>query len=414
MQKQILFLLFASVVVCYRNICDDPNFGFIYPEPNTNTINSSCADPNINYQYETQYNATISFYRSLNGDHWINKGQWLNSNVSYCQWGGLTCDDNCMIKEIYMNQNNLYGSFPPEISMLTKLDTLNLFCNFITGGTEYLSKCTELTILALTSNLLKGSLDFIQNLKNLIVLELSNNYITSEIPIEIGIFHNLQIMDLSSNYITGSIPTELSKLTNLEVFNLGENNMTGTIPNIFVSMTKLKSIFLNNNNFMGMLPELYNKRISEVYVGSNHFTGRIPESWAKLNFLFNVHLDNNELTDNVTTFPDIFFNAKFLNISNNNFYGDFPDLYYMTGSTFIANNNNITSSLSYDVGTFTYIDVRNNPLMHEKYGIDRYRTTDSVVIYNSTIACPYLVSNYRTLILSDPNYYDYVFCYYLL
>ncbi len=414
MLKILLLLSLLSFCLCHKNICNEPTFGFIYPEAGTATTNISCSNFTTNTLLPTQYNAMVAFYHSFKGNLWINQGQWLNSNISYCQWGGITCDNNCMIAEIFINQNNLHGVFPSESKDLINLRLLNLACNFISGGTKNLANLTNISILALSSNLINDNMTFVKDLTKLQALELDNNYIQGEIPVEITRFNDLSILDLSSNLITGIIPPEFVNLIKMETLYLASNSLTGTISKLFDRMKFLKSIGLSNNNFYGELPRLGGKLLTWVDFSCNNLTGEIPKSWYNSHFLFNVRLDNNILSGEISNSLNNLYFAHFINISSNLFYGELPNLYYLMCNTLIINNNNITGSLDMNFGTTTYLDIRNNSLMQEKYSIKRYHQTESVVI-NRNMACPYLLSNnYRTLILVDPSYYDHIFCYQLL
>ena len=91
-------------------------------------------------------------------------------------------------------QNPVSNALPSSIGKLTKLETLNLNANFITGT------------LPITALLTLSSLRF---------LDLFFNEFTGSIPSSLGKLTKLEYLDLSQNVLIGSLPTELGLMTNL-------------------------------------------------------------------------------------------------------------------------------------------------------------------------------------------------------
>lgn len=60
---------------------------------------------------------------------WTNANHWIN-NPNYCIWEGITCDAEANVVEIFLPENNLYGSWPNEVVLLKNtLRKLELFGN---------------------------------------------------------------------------------------------------------------------------------------------------------------------------------------------------------------------------------------------------------------------------------------------
>nr|XP_023897981.1 receptor-like protein EIX2 [Quercus suber] len=95
------------------------------------------------------------------------------------------------VKSIDLSCNNLYGSIPTEISVLSELNFLNL----------------------------------------------SENHLMGNIPEKIGSMKELESVDLSWNHLSGEIPPSMSNLTFLSYLDLSYNNLSGRIP----SSTQLQS-----------------------------------------------------------------------------------------------------------------------------------------------------------------------------
>ena len=128
--------------------------------------------------------------------------------------------------------NDLTGSIPPEIELLTNLTYLNLGYNQLIGPIpSEIGNLTNLTGLSLNDNLLTGSIPSeIGNLTNLTGLSLYDNQLTGSIPSEIWNLTNLTRLSLQDNQLTGSIPIEIGNLTNLTYLTLYNNQLTETIP----------------------------------------------------------------------------------------------------------------------------------------------------------------------------------------
>ncbi|XP_065618227.1 receptor-like protein EIX2 [Quercus suber] len=95
------------------------------------------------------------------------------------------------VKSIDLSCNNLYGSIPTEISVLSELNFLNL----------------------------------------------SENHLMGNIPEKIESMKELESVDLSWNHLSGEIPPSMSNLTFLSYLDLSYNNLSGRIP----SSTQLQS-----------------------------------------------------------------------------------------------------------------------------------------------------------------------------
>jgi Leucine-rich repeat (LRR) protein len=68
-------------------------------------------------------------------------------------------------------------------------------------------------------------------LTGLASISITNSSLTGSIPTEMGNLHALQRLWLYSNKLTGNIPAELANLDNLEVFEVHNNNIVGSMPN---------------------------------------------------------------------------------------------------------------------------------------------------------------------------------------
>lgn len=125
---------------------------------------------------------------------------------------------------IKMNNNQLSGPIPLELTSLSQLNTLGLDGNGFTGK--------------LPSEIISW--------KSLTYLNLSRNELSGPIPAALGSLPNLLDLDLSENQFSGPIPSQLAQLR-LTTLNLSSNQLTGKIPDEFSNMAYENS-FLNNRD----------------------------------------------------------------------------------------------------------------------------------------------------------------------
>jgi hypothetical protein len=68
--------------------------------------------------------ALVALYDSTNGAGWTNNAGWLTDNTP-CVWSGVACDTG-HVRSLWLVDNNLSGSIPPELGNLADLQVLNL------------------------------------------------------------------------------------------------------------------------------------------------------------------------------------------------------------------------------------------------------------------------------------------------
>ena len=131
---------------------------------------------------QAEYEALVALYNSTDGANWSNNSGWLDTNTP-CNWYGVTCSAGHVIS-LYMYNNQLSGSIPPQLGNLTHLQYLSLWWNQLSGNIP-----AELG-----------------NLTNLQSINLSVNQLSASIPPQLGSLANLQHLDLHGNQLSGSIP----------------------------------------------------------------------------------------------------------------------------------------------------------------------------------------------------------------
>jgi hypothetical protein len=335
--------------------CFNVASGYMAPAPNQAT-HSKC--DYVNATSNTEVFALTVFYETLSGYQWTNKGLWLQSNVSLCLWGGIECDENCRVRSLNIQKNNLVGVIPIEISQLEYLRFVYLLCNSIMGDVSSFEKSTKLEKLNLNYNVINEKLPKVP--KSLTMLSLQNNYIHGNIPSTYSELENLELILLSNNYLSGELPIFNSKV--LIMIDLSFNNLSGNIPLNYIELNSLEYLYLNNNKLNGSVYPVIKVK-NTVDLSNNQLDGQLP------NLILSLVIN--------------------LNISSN----------YLQGS------------LS-GVSSYNYlIDARNNPNASHQIDSSGLIPTDSYIILNDLL-CPYLkhaVWNHP-IIMVDPSYYDYMYC----
>ncbi len=206
----------------------------------------------IELEKQPDRSALEALYYSLNGQNWTNNENWLTgSDIS--TWYGVSLNGDGRVSELNLTFNNLTGTIPPEIGMLTELETLDFGSNVITGS----------------------------------------------IPSEIGGLSELRLLFLHENKLTGEIPESLWELTSLQYLYLGPNQLTGSISPLIGNLTELQNIILSNNEFSGPFPEEIGNLASllGLQIQFNQFTGAFPETIAILSNLEALLIHDNQFED---------------------------------------------------------------------------------------------------------------------
>lgn len=301
---------------------------------------------------KVQRYALATHYYSANGAAWTSNSGWL-SNIDECLWATsafLSCDGDGQYISLVLDSNNMEGSVPYEIGMLTTLTSVDLSNNALSGEIPTsLGRLTMLTSLDLSNNDFTGPIPTTLGLlSNLEVLTLRANSLTA-IPTELGQLFSLQQMyvgenqlvgtistelgnlqrltalGLDKNKLTGTLPAEVSKLTLLQVMDLSSNNLSGLVSTGLRNFRDLSFLSLHNNLFIGPLPaelgELTGLRLLDLSV--NNLFGTLPESLRQLELMDELLLNSNNLVGEVRVLTSL-QRLKRLRIDDNDFSGVAP------------------------------------------------------------------------------------------
>jgi hypothetical protein len=101
-----------------------------------------------------------SFYFATGGELWKNSSNWLTIS-SVCDWHGVYCNRfRDQVNEIDLSSNNLVGTLPDSLNMMTHLVAITLSNNQLTGTVPWLAlgSIPRLSYLSLFNNKLTGTL----------------------------------------------------------------------------------------------------------------------------------------------------------------------------------------------------------------------------------------------------------------
>lgn len=185
-------------------------------------FNNTFAQCNMN-----DWTALKYIYESTQGINWANNTNWNlvtgNTPSANCDLGimygitlGTTGQSSGRVVTVDLRTNNLIGTIPPEIGLLSEVDEIQMYRNQLNGEIpSEIGQLNKLTILALDNNQLSGTIPTqIGNLNNLEILILNNNLLSGPIPAEVGDLNNLTDLFLFNNQLTGCFNSNLSGLCN--------------------------------------------------------------------------------------------------------------------------------------------------------------------------------------------------------
>ncbi|KAL8506444.1 hypothetical protein ACS0TY_017365 [Phlomoides rotata] len=218
------------------------------------------------------------------------------------------------------------GRLPDEIGNLTKLVSLNLGYNDLTGSVPtVLGSLKNMQKLDLYGNNLQGALEVLCNLEKLFSVDLRENRYVGRIPgclgslsmlTEINLAFNefnssipsslwskewIQKMNLSNNFLDGSLPLEFGSTKTLRELDLSGNQISGEIPSTISELQSLIHLSLSDNKMDGPIDESLSdlKDLQYLDLSQNRFSGLIPESLEELAYLTYFNVSFNELSGKI-------------------------------------------------------------------------------------------------------------------
>ena len=339
-----------------------------------NTTDASIlVDRRIHQRY-----ALATLYYATGGDHWFHNDHWLNHTTHECTWyseirnrlfqpqpplcpgfNTSTTENPAntgVITNLGLARNNLIGTLPLELMMMTSLQTLSL------GFNVHLQGPIPTAIGNLTA------------LEGLWIHSVQQG---GTIPSSIGMLTNLRAISLAGNDHVGSLPSELVQLTNVESLLLGSNpRLTGSI-NPLMKMRKLRYLSLDRNDHTGMsFWEMFKCFAPTSFFLTNYLArcyliGTIPEEFSEFSILEWFLVAENRLRGTIPTSLGRLTNIVMASLHTNQLEGALPtELGLWTSCTLLSlRNNSFESTIPSELGQLSKLNVSlsigNNPRLHE-------------------------------------------------
>ena len=328
--------------------------------------------------------------------------RWIGTKGVYC------ANDGESIDVLSLRENNLHGSIPWELVLLTNLAYINVQLNALSGsiptrvnelksleffvadqsrltGTlpeifsplmqiislssneftgpipdSWGATMPDLTEIILVGNMLTGSLPAsigrLSNLGNLIV---NQNQLTGTLQSDLGELSSLWQLSLSGNMLTGTLPSSIGRLSNLALLFVDANQLTGTLPSVLAELTSLQQLFLSTNQLTGTLPASIGRlsNLVQLNVDNNQLTGTLPSDLGELSSLYQLLLSFNKLTGTVPASIGRLSNLSILDVTGNQLTGTLPsDLREMTSLHSAGfQENSFTGSIDESVCLLPYV-----------------------------------------------------------
>ncbi|WVY90347.1 hypothetical protein V8G54_035861 [Vigna mungo] len=355
---------------------------------------------------------TLSHMQSLN----LAFNDFSNSQIPspIGEFGSLT--------HLNLSFSNFKGEIPPQISHLSKLQSLDLsiddwFQLRWEEGTwkRMLQNATDLRVLDLTrNNLSSTSMRSLNLSSSLITLRLRETRLKGKLSDDILCLPNLQHLYLSGNFdlhgqlqdlscasaslnvleisyceLDGPIPDCFSNLTHLTLFDLSDNYFNGSIPPSLLILPRLNSLLLHYNLVSGKIPNVFHKsnRFEELDLHFNNIEGELPSTFSNLQHLIYLDISYNKLegplpnkisgfsnltglllTDNLLngTIPSWCFalpSLVSLDLSGNQFTGGMPAISSYSLQSLVLDGNKLQGNISesvFNLVNLTHLQLSSN------------------------------------------------------
>jgi len=163
------------------------------------------------------------FYEATKGSKWLYSDNWLDKDISICEWHGITCDSDIggssVVAGIHLPSNRLSGTVPPHIFRLQHLKVLNLRENNVDVQLSAIPENDSIEEIFLDFTDI-SSIDGVSKLKNIRTLHLQQN-----------------------NFRGASLPPELFSMTSLESLYISDSNIGGTLSPLVGNLSNLVDFF---------------------------------------------------------------------------------------------------------------------------------------------------------------------------
>lgn len=191
--------------------------------------------------------------------------------------------------ETLLLSRNRIARLPPELGNLKKLKRLYLSNNALSVLPAELGKMPQLRILDLSNNQIGELPVAIGQLSSLRDLALKSNNLT-HLPEELGRLTELRVLDLSTNRIR-ELPANIGRLLHLEEFDLADNDLEW-VPDSVTELTELHTLNLMGNRLRALPARIGSLKKLDWLALDRNAIEELPESIGDLESLTNLYVNN--------------------------------------------------------------------------------------------------------------------------
>ncbi|XP_024159491.2 receptor-like protein 6 [Rosa chinensis] len=242
-----------------------------------------------------------------------------------------------------LSRNGIHGQVPKWMWNISResLALLDISHNLLSGLDQppVVLPWVDLAGLDLSFNRLSGPLS-VPSSQYMKFYHISNNKITGEISPLICNARSLNSLDVSNNNLSGMLPRCLGNLSSLEVLSVGNNYFHGTLPHLCpTNGSDLMLIDVSRNQLQGKLPRSLANclRLESLVLSSNKFDDVFPVWLGTLSELKVLAMRNSgfygAIPRHQSNHDDGFPNLRILDLSQNNFTGQFAFEFILSGKS---------------------------------------------------------------------------------
>lgn len=232
-----------------------------------------------------------------------------------------------LLYDLYLSENQLSGPIPEvpdSAANATKLIRIILEDNQLNGTIpSSLNRLSNITHLSLAYNQLTGSVPVaaLGTLSELQSLWLDSNSLQGTLLFPPGSFPMLRELFLTDNLLSSTFPQSVLNLGNLRDIDFDNNLLSGSLPSDFGRLSRLLYLVTSNNVLTGTIPLNFNRRLQVLSIFGNRLNGTISPSIENLPLLRSLDLGRNELRGILPDALGSLTNLESLRLSSNRFSG---------------------------------------------------------------------------------------------
>ncbi|XP_052197286.1 receptor-like protein EIX1 [Diospyros lotus] len=250
------------------------------------------------------------------------------------------------LRELYVEYNQLNGSFPESFGQLSRLEVLVLYRNQMRGSLPDLTPLPSLRKLNLFENQLTGIIpSSLGRLSHLEFLDASSNFLEGVISeVHLSNLSKLQYLDLSFNSLSLDFSSEWVPPFQLGVVRLAYCKLGPHFPNWLQNQNNFTELDISSAGISDTTPNWFwdlPPRLQYLNLSYNQINGLLPNLSFEFTDVTNIDLCTNLFEGPIPVFPP---NVSSLNLSKNKFSGT------------------VTLVCAINGGDLTYLDLSDNQL----------------------------------------------------